>query len=31
MSNPEQIASDIRSKSFLKSRGIAFVSVDPQR
>lgn len=31
MSNPEQSANDMRSKSFLKSRGIDFDSVDPQR
>lgn len=29
--NPEQTANDIRAKSFLKSRGIACSSVDPQR
>lgn len=29
--NPEQTANDIRSKSFLKNRGITFLISDPQR
>ena len=29
--NPEQTANDIRTKSFLKSRGTVFITLDPKR